>query len=144
MGETNMSIDKYQGGFSFIELVIVLAIIVILAAVAVPSYLNHLREAEFSATVTAAHSLKSVVAECIEKKASVIGCSQGAYSIPVSVPAATGTPGTTVIHGVITATAPPNAQYHVAGATYILTPTVVNNTVTWAASGGGVTNGYAG
>jgi hypothetical protein len=27
--------------------------------------------------------------------------------------------------------------------TYILTPTAVNNTLTWAATGGGVSDGYA-
>ncbi len=131
-------------GFTLIELLIAIAIVAILAAVAVPSYLSHLRSAEFSSTVSVADSLKAVVAKCIEKSSGLTGCTQSTNAIPATVSAAAGIPGSTVANGVITATAATDASYGVAGSTYILTPTyTAGSPITWAATGTGCTNNYA-
>jgi prepilin-type N-terminal cleavage/methylation domain-containing protein len=141
-----MKILKRKGarGFTLIELLIAIAIVAILAAVAVPSYLSHLRSAEFSSTVSVADSLKAAVAKCIEKNSGLTGCSSGSNAIPAAVTAAAAIPGSSVTNGVITGTAETGASYGVASATYILTPTyTAGSPMSWAATGTACTNSYA-
>lgn len=131
-------------GFTLIELLIAIAIVAILAAVAVPSYLGHLRAAEFNSTVAAAKELKTPVSQCIMKIKEAKNCVSGKHDIPAAVVASPGVPGVAVISGVITATAPSDADYGVANATYILTPTSyqAGQPVTFMPSGTGCEKDY--
>jgi type IV pilus assembly protein PilA len=72
------------------------------------------------------------------------GCNAGSNRIPAAITSAVGAvTSLAVANGVITVT-PVAANGIVATDTYILTPTIAGNgSVTWASSGGGVTNGYA-
>ncbi|MCW0422248.1 MULTISPECIES: pilin [Xanthomonas] len=54
---------KKQQGFTLIELMIVVAIIAILAAIAIPQYQNYLARAQFSEAMTLTDGLKTQVAE---------------------------------------------------------------------------------
>lgn len=132
-------------GFTLIELLIAIAIVAILAAVAVPSYLSHLRSAEFSSAVSVADSLKPAVSKCMEKNSGAASCASGGNGIPAAVTAAAGVPGSSVAAGVITATAPTDADYGVASATYILTPGAytAGQPITFTPSGTGCDNDYA-
>ncbi|WP_045727012.1 pilin [Xanthomonas sp. GPE 39] len=54
---------KKQQGFTLIELMIVVAIIAILAAIAIPQYQNYLARAQFSEALAVSDGLKTQVAE---------------------------------------------------------------------------------
>ena len=57
---------KSQNGFTLIELMIVVAIVGILAAVALPAYQNYSKKAKFSEVVAAGTAVKSAVEICYQ------------------------------------------------------------------------------
>lgn len=125
-----------QKGFTLIELMIVVAIIGILAAVAIPAYSNYTKKAKFSEVVQATQALKTAVEICAADLGAVAGCTAGSNGIPADL----GAVGkyvasvTTGANGVITARAV--STQGLAGEDYILTPTFSATTGTsWAASG---------
>ena len=60
---TEIHMKKYQQGFTLIELMIVVAIIGILAAIAIPAYQDYTIRAKVTELVTAASACKSGVSE---------------------------------------------------------------------------------
>lgn len=60
---------KKQSGFTLIELMIVVAIVAILAAVALPAYQNYTRKAAFTELVAAAGAAKTAVEVCSQTTA---------------------------------------------------------------------------
>lgn len=134
---------QITNGFSLLELLIAIAIVAVLAAVAIPSYLQHLREGEFKETVDAANALKQPVTACIERNKGVANCIQGTHAIPAAVVVSATKPGVTVNAGEITAISATTDHYGVANSTYILTPIyTASSPVKWIASGGGCDKKY--
>ena len=127
---------KQQSGFTLIELMIVVAIIGILAAVALPAYQDYTKRAKFSEVVIGTSGLKTAVEICAQDLGTVTGCTDAASGPgwAIGAVAAAGYISTiTTTNGVITATAV--SANGLNGETYVLTPTFAAGKTTWAKSG---------
>jgi type IV pilus assembly protein PilA len=112
--------QQAQKGFTLIELMIVVAIIGILAAVAIPAYQNYTIKARFSDVVGSTSAVKAAMAECIQTNNDITLCDTY-VKLNVVAPATNNNISGIVIApttGVITATGTTAAG----GYTYILTP----------------------
>ncbi|MDO8349582.1 MAG: prepilin-type N-terminal cleavage/methylation domain-containing protein [Gallionella sp.] len=121
-----------QKGFTLIELMIVVAIIGILAAVAIPAYSNYTKKAKFTEVIQATQALKAAVEICAADLSTVTGCTAGSNGIPANLGAFGKVTSVTTADGVITAT----GTAVVDSKTYVLTPTYSATTgISWATTG---------
>ncbi len=80
-------IKKAQAGFTLIELMIVVAIIGILAAVALPAYSKYMDKAKYSEVILATAAAKTAVEICVQDQGPslIANCTAGAFGIPANV-----------------------------------------------------------
>ena len=145
------SVKKVQQGFTLIELMIVVAIIGILAAIAIPAYQDYMLRAKFTEVVQSTQALKTAVEVCAQDLGAVAGCTGSSNGIPANI--AAGAAGVASIgkyvaslataDGVITATAITGSG--LTGQTYVLTPVYTTTTgIKWTSSGTCLTPAVAG
>ena len=130
-------VKKAQAGFTLIELMIVVAIIGILAAVAIPAYQDYVLKAKFAEVESMASAYKTAVAVCIQETGDVSVCDSGANGVPATQ-ATTHVASVAVLNGVITVT--PTATTN-AASTLVLTPTLGAGALTWAKNAAGAVSG---
>lgn len=130
-------------GLSLIEFLITAAIILILIAIAVPSYQNYVRSSYFKEIAQLVEPYKVAVGECGHNLGTLTGCDAGTNGIPNALTNPNGPISSlTVVSGVITVSPTP-ARGIKATDVYILTPELAGNgMVTWATSGDAVNKDY--
>lgn len=138
---------KVHKGFTLIELMIVVAIVGILAAVAIPAYQSYVERSTFTEATAAMAPVKAGVAECYNITADLTDCDGGAFGVPADVSGLTDSllKSVSTSNGVITIAT--NAVNGIADDTgCILTPTSDSSGnadyLDWAYSDDCLTNGY--
>ena len=120
-------VKKAQAGFTLIELMIVVAIIGILAAVAIPAYQDYVKKAKFANVISAVASIKTSMADCIQTEGALASCDT--YG-ELNLVAPTGDAITSVAIAASTAVITATGTAAAGGYTYIITPAIPGAGVT--------------
>ena len=126
---------RAQQGFTLIELMIVVAIIGILAAIAVPAFQRNVQKSRFAESLAMSDGYKTAVALCVNLAGGVLtGCdanSNGIAALPGTMPTNVNATGTSVTNGIITIVSTTAAG----GYTTVITPALDGGVIRWAQSG---------
>lgn len=132
-----------SGKFFLVETIILVAIIIVIAAIAVPSYQKYVRRSHYNEIVNATIPYQAAVVGCVQNTGTLSSCNAGTHHIPDAITTKGAIASLSVTDGIITII-PVAKNGLLESDTYILTPTITHNgTVSWLSSGGSVKKGYA-
>jgi prepilin-type N-terminal cleavage/methylation domain-containing protein len=123
---------KNMQGFTLIELMIVVAIIAILAAIALPAYQDYVRKSRFSEVMSVSNAYKLGVAECLNNTGGLAACNHGTNDVPaLPTTMPNNVASIAVAGGTVTVTATAAAG----GYTSVLAPVVDGGVLRWTQTG---------
>lgn len=124
-----MKQPKHSQGFTLIELMIVVAIIGILAAVALPAYQDYTVRAKVSEVILAASSAKTTISEAANSLSSL----PGAASVSIATQTSTYVSGVSWNGSAIQVDA--KGDSNISGSTIVMTGSYSSGQVTWTCGG---------
>jgi type IV pilus assembly protein PilA len=135
----NVSARFSHRGFTLIELLIVVAIIAILAAIAIPQYQDYISRTRATGAAAELTGLRNAVVVCISEVQTATGCSLGLNGMPANSPGSRNVLAGTVsvVNGRITASTGATAANGGAALTWDNVPAfnLASDLIIWTNSG---------